>query len=34
MRTAFRELSSFIRVKMVTDKRLLPRPFAVVFQER
>lgn len=34
MRTAFRELSSFIRVQMVNDKRLLPRPFAVVFQER
>ena len=34
MRNAFRELSSFIRVHMVNDKRLLPRPFAVVFQER
>ena len=34
MRNAFRELSSFIRVHMVNDKCLLPRPFAVVFQER
>ncbi len=34
MRAAFRQLSSFIRVQMVNDKRLLPRPFAVVFQER
>ena len=34
MRNAFRELSSFIRVQMVNDKRLLPRPFTVVFQER
>jgi len=34
MRNAFRELSSFIRVQTVNDKRLLPRPFAVVFQER
>ena len=34
IRAAFRELSSFIRVRMVNDKRLLPRPFAVVFQER
>jgi hypothetical protein len=34
IRNAFRELSSFIRVQMVTDKRQLPRPFAVMFQER
>jgi hypothetical protein len=34
IRAAFRELSSFIRVRMVNDKRLLPRPFAVVFQEQ
>jgi hypothetical protein len=33
MRVAFRELSSFIRVRMVNDRRLLPRPFTVVFQE-
>lgn len=33
MRAAFRELSSFIRVRMVTDRRLLPRPFTVAFQE-
>jgi hypothetical protein len=34
IRAAFRELSSFVRVRMVNDKRLLPRPFTVVFQER
>ena len=34
IRAAFRELSSFIRVRMVNDKHLLPRPFAVVFQEQ
>jgi hypothetical protein len=34
IRAAFRELSSFIRVRMVNDKRLLPRPFSVVFQEQ
>ena len=34
MRAAFRELSSFIQVRMVNDKRLLPRPFSVVFEER
>jgi hypothetical protein len=34
MRAAFRELSSFIRVSLVIDRRLLPRPFAIVFQER
>jgi hypothetical protein len=33
MRTAFRELSSFIHVRMVNDRRLLPRPFTVVFQD-
>ena len=33
MRGAFRELSSFIRVRMVNDRQLLPRPFAVVFQQ-
>jgi hypothetical protein len=34
MRAAFRELSSFIRVSLVIDRRLLPRPFAIVFLER
>ncbi len=32
IRAAFRELSSFVRVRMVNDARLLPRPFAVAFQ--
>lgn len=34
MRAAFRELSSFIRVQMVNDKKSLPRPFTVVFQQQ
>jgi hypothetical protein len=34
IRIAFRELSSFIQVRMVNDRRLLPRPFTVVFEER
>jgi hypothetical protein len=34
MRNAFRELSSFVQVKMVSDAAQLPRPFSVVFQER
>ena len=33
IRAAFRELSSFVRVRMVKETRLLPRPFGVVFQE-
>jgi hypothetical protein len=33
IRAAFRELSSFVRVRLVNDTRLLPRPFAVAFQE-
>jgi hypothetical protein len=33
IRTAFRGLSSFVHVQMVKDRQLLPRPFAVVFQE-
>jgi hypothetical protein len=33
IRGAFRELSSFIRVRLVNDKRVLPRPFVVVFQQ-
>ena len=32
IRRAFRELSSFVHVHLVTDLRLVPRPFAVVFQ--
>lgn len=32
IRTAFRDLSSFVRVGIVNDLRLLPRPFAVVYQ--
>jgi hypothetical protein len=31
IRTAFRALSSFVRVRLVHDARLLPRPFAVAF---
>lgn len=32
IRRAFRELSSFVHVHLVTDLHLVPRPFAVVFQ--
>jgi hypothetical protein len=32
IRHAFRELSSFVHVHLVTDLRVVPRPFAVVFQ--
>ena len=31
IREAFRELSSFVRVRLVTDERSLPRPFSRVF---
>jgi len=31
IRAAFRELSSFVRVRVVHDAQLLPRPFAVAF---
>jgi hypothetical protein len=31
MRAAFRELSSFIVVRMVNETQLLPRPFAIAF---
>ena len=31
IRVQFRELSSFVHVRMVKDARLLPRPFAVAF---
>ncbi len=33
IRAAFRELSSFVRVRMVNEMQLLPRPFSVVFQK-
>ena len=33
IRAAFKELSSFIRVRMVGELQMLPRPFSVVFQE-
>jgi hypothetical protein len=33
IRVAFRELSSFVRVHMVSDRSQLPRPFALVFDE-
>jgi hypothetical protein len=32
IRAAFRNMSSFVRIGIVNDLRLLPRPFAVVFQ--
>jgi hypothetical protein len=32
IRAAFRELSSFVRVRLVNDPHLLPRPFAVAFR--
>ena len=31
IRTAFRDLSSFVTVRLVTDRRTLPRPFSMVF---
>ena len=31
IRNGLRELSSFIRVRLVTDERTLPRPFSRVF---
>ena len=34
IRTAFRGLSSFVRVRLVNELRMVPRPFAVVFEER
>ena len=33
IRAAFRELSSFVRVHMVNELALVPRPFAVAFQQ-
>ncbi len=32
IRHAFRELSSFVRVRLVTETASLPRPFSVIFQ--
>ena len=32
IRSSFRELSSFVRVRLVTDLGSLPRPFSLVFQ--
>ncbi|MEO6567084.1 MAG: hypothetical protein ABIO63_13755 [Casimicrobiaceae bacterium] len=32
IRQAMRELSSFVRVRLVTDLQTLPRPFSLVFQ--
>jgi hypothetical protein len=32
IRVVFRELSSFVRVRLVTDAQTLPRPFSIVFQ--
>ena len=34
IRNAFRKLSSFVQVKLVSETRMLPRPFSVAFQER
>ena len=34
MRTAFRDLSSFVRVHVVTQVREVPRPFSVVYDAR
>jgi hypothetical protein len=33
IRAAMRELSSFFHVRMVSDPRLLPQPFAIVFHD-
>jgi hypothetical protein len=32
IKEAFKSLSSFMRVRLVTDVRSLPRPFSVVFE--
>jgi hypothetical protein len=34
IRTAFRALSSFVNVQLLTELRLVPRPFAVIYQQR
>jgi hypothetical protein len=33
IRSALRELSSFVYVKLVSNKERLPRPFAVAFED-
>jgi hypothetical protein len=33
IRAAVRELSTFFHVRMVSDPKLLPQPFAVVFHD-
>jgi hypothetical protein len=33
IRAAFRDLSSFVRVKLVTETQKVPRPFAIAYQE-
>jgi hypothetical protein len=33
IKAAFRALSSFVQVQLMKDMRMLPRPFAVVFQD-
>lgn len=32
IRNAFRELSSFVRARLVTEMAILPRPFSVIYQ--
>jgi len=34
LRTAFQQLSSFVRVRLVTDFKTLPRPFSLVYEAR
>lgn len=34
IRGAFKDLSSFVHVRLVTDVRTLPRPYSVVFESR
>jgi hypothetical protein len=34
IRAAFRQLSSFVHVRLVTDVRTLPRPFSLVFEAK
>jgi hypothetical protein len=34
IRAAFRQLSSFVRVRLVTDVRTVPRPFSLVFEAK
>jgi hypothetical protein len=32
IRSAFRQLSSYVHVRLVTDVRTLPRPFSLAFE--